>query len=89
MEEAYFADRTTLRQLLKHHPNWTTKQYMAATGRSRSWVKKWCKRLRHAAPDDERVLHGWSRARHTPPEPIQPQVVERILDIRDHPPDNL
>jgi hypothetical protein len=89
MEEAYFADRTTLRQLLKPHPNWTTKPYMAATGRSRRWVKKWRKRLRHAAPDDHSVLHGWSRARHTPPEPSQPQVVERNLDIRDHPPDNL
>ena len=89
MEEEYFADRTTLRQLLKRHPNWTTKQYMTTLGRSRSWVKKWCKRLRHAAPDDDRVLHGLSRARHTPPEPIQPQVVERILEIRDHPPANL
>ena len=24
MEEAYFADRTPLRQLLKRHPHWTT-----------------------------------------------------------------
>jgi hypothetical protein len=89
MEEEYFADRTTLRRLLKQRPDWTTKQYMAATGRSRSWVKKWRQRLRKAAPDDDRVLHGLSRARHTSPAPIQPQVIERILEIRDHPPDNL
>jgi hypothetical protein len=89
MEEEYFADRTTLRRLLTQRPDWTTKQYMAATGRSRSWVKKWRQRLRKAAPDDDRVLHGLSRARHTPPAPIQPQVIERILEIRDHPPDNL
>jgi hypothetical protein len=89
MEEEYIADRTTLRHLLKQHPNWTTKHYMTATGRSRSWVKKWRKRLRQAAPDDERVLHGLSRARHTPPEPIHPQIVESIWAIRDHPPANL
>ena len=89
MEEEYFADRTTLRRLLNQHPHWTTQQYMAATGRSRSWVKKWRQRLRKAAPGDDRVLHGLSRARHTPPAPIHPQVIERILEIRDHPPDNL
>jgi len=89
MEEQFYADRTYLRDLLKRHPDWTTAQYMAATGRSRSWVKKWRKRLRQAQPNDETILRGQSRARHTPPEAIHPEVVERILDIRDHPPHNL
>jgi hypothetical protein len=62
MEEEFFADRTILRQVLKHHPNWATKQYMVATDRSRSWVKEWRKRLRHAAPDDGSVLHGFALA---------------------------
>jgi hypothetical protein len=89
MEEQYYADRTYLRQLLQEHPQWTVRQLMDATGRSRSWVKKWRKRLRDASPNDERVLHGQSRARRHPPEPIHPQVVDRILEIRDHPPDHL
>jgi hypothetical protein len=89
MEEQFYVDRTCLRHMLAQHPEWTVQQYMDATGRSRSWVKKWCHRLRHAPPDDETVLRGRSRARHTPPDPIHPDVVERILDIRDHPPDNL
>jgi len=89
MEEQCYADRTYLRQLLQEHPQWTVHQLMDATGRSRSWVKKWRKRLRDASPDDEMVLHGQSRARRHPPEPIHPQVVERILEIRDHPPDHL
>src|SRR5512139_1117008 len=89
MEEQCYADRTYLRQLLQAHPQWTVRQLMDATGRSRSWVKKWRKRLRDAPPDDETVLRGQSRARRHPPEPIHPQVVERILEIRDHPPDHL
>jgi hypothetical protein len=89
MEEHFFADRTYLRQLLQEHPQGTVRQLMDATGRSRSWVKKWRKRLRDAPMDDEAVLHGQSRARRHPPEPIHPQVVDRILEIRDHPPDHL
>jgi hypothetical protein len=89
MEEHFYADRTYLRQLVQEHPQWTVRQLMDATGRSRSWVKKWRKRLRNAPPDDETVLHGQSRARRHPPEPIHPQVVQRVLEIRDHPPDHL
>jgi hypothetical protein len=89
MEEQFYADRTYLRDLLKRHPDWTTAQYMVATGRSRRWVKKWRKRLQPAHPKDKQVLRGQSRAPHTPPESIHPQVVERILAIRDHPPNNL
>jgi hypothetical protein len=89
MEEQFYADRTYLRQLLQAHPRWTVRQLMDATGRSRSWVKKWRQRLSHAPPEDETVLQGLSRARHTPPERIHPEVVDRILEIRDHPPDHL
>lgn len=89
MEEQFYADRTYLRDLLKRHPEWTIGQYMSATGRSRSWVKQWRKRLQQAHPNDRPVLRRQSRARHTPPESIHPVVVERILEIRDRPPDNL
>jgi len=58
-------------------------------GRSKSWVKKWLHCLRHAAADNEQVLYGQSRARKQPPPKIAPEVEERILDIRDHPPDEL
>ncbi len=53
-----------------------------------SAVKKWVTRLR-AAPDDPRVLQSRSRARVHPPAAIAPDVVERILDIRDQPPEDL
>jgi hypothetical protein len=89
MEEQYYTDRTYLRQLLKQHPAWTIDQYMAATGRSRSWVKKWRRRLREAPPGDDTVLQGISRARKTPPETIHPDIVRRILELRDEPPEDL
>ena len=89
MEERFYADRAHLRQLLHQYPHWTKRQFAEATARSISWVKKWKKRLRETSPDDESVLHGLSRRPHKTPEPIHPQVVARILHIRDHPPHNL
>src|SRR6266852_5988052 len=56
---------------------------------SLSWVKKWKKRLQEAAPEDEQVLHSRSRARKHPPECISPTVTDRILQMRDAPPEGL
>jgi len=87
MEEQWVIDRAYLRQLLQEHPNWITQQYMEATGRSYKWVKKWKKRLVNADPNDDTVLRSRSRARQTPPKPYHPDVISRILDLRDHPPE--
>jgi transposase InsO family protein len=58
---------------------------------SRSWVRKWLRRLCQADPTDVLALHSRSRARRTPPASIasQPAVVQRILEIRIAPPENL
>ena len=87
MEEAFYADRVHLQRLLQEHPHWKKCQYAEATGRSVGWVKKWKKRLL-AAPDDPQVLHGLSRRPHKTPNPIRPEVVNRVLEIRDNPPTN-
>lgn len=86
MEEQWIVDRAKLRQLMLEKPDWTNQQYADACGWCKSWVKKWKKRLRGTDMDDERVLHSQSRARKTPPEPYHPQVIERILALRDQPP---
>jgi len=39
--------------------------------------------------DDEQVLRGLSRAPHHPPPRLDPEVVDRLLEIRDHPPEDL
>jgi hypothetical protein len=88
MEEAFYASRVQLQQLLREYPYWTKQQLVEATGRSIGWVKKWKKRIL-AAPDDPQILCGRSRRPHKTPEPIHLQVVKRILEIRDHPPDHL
>jgi len=89
MEEQYYLDRPQLRQLMTVNPPLTQQAMADAIGRSLGWVKKWLKRLRATAPDDESVLWSRSRARVKPPEPISERVVRRILDIRDHPPGHL
>jgi len=89
MEVVYYAARANLRRLMGLHPQWTHKQYAQAVGMSLGWVKKWKKRLQEAEPEDEQVLHSRSRARQHPPERISESVVERIIEMRDEPPEGL
>ncbi len=91
LEADLMAKRATLRWLAQRHPYWTHQELAAALQMSRSWVSKWLHRLRQADPRDVMALHSRSRARHTPPASIasQPAVVQRILEIRIAPPENL
>jgi hypothetical protein len=89
MEVVYSAARANLRRLLSQYPSWTRQQYAQAVGMSLGWVKQWSKRLREAPPEDEAVLQGQSRARKHPSERISQRVVERILELRDQPPEGL
>jgi transposase InsO family protein len=90
-EADLIAKRATLRWLAKPHPEWTHQDLADALDMSRSWVNKWLQRLHQADSDDVMTLHSRSRARHTPPVSIasQPAVVQRILEIRTDPPENL
>jgi hypothetical protein len=56
-------------------------------GRSRSWVKKWIRRLQGASPEDDEVLKGRSRARKQPPPKTAPEGEQGVLEIRDQPPE--
>jgi transposase InsO family protein len=88
MEEQWVADRLRLRTLHASHPHWSVQTLADAVGRSCGWVKKWLARLRDTS-DDTSALHSHSRARKTPPPALSPLVIDRILAIRDQPPDNL
>jgi len=90
-EANMIAKRATLRWLAQPHPEWTHQDLADALSMSHSWVSKWIQRLRQADPDDVMALHSRSRARRTPPVSIasQPAVVQRILEIRTDPPENL
>src|SRR5262245_44185838 len=89
MEGVYYAARANLRRLMALHPEWTQQQYATAVGMSVGWVKKWRQRLRQAAADDEQVLHSRSRARKHPPQRISQAVAERLVQMRDEPPEGL
>lgn len=90
-EAQLIVQRASLRWLAQQHPSWTQQDLATALGKSLAWVKKWLKRLREAAPGDVMVLHARSRERLTPPASITSQtaVVQRILEIRESPPENL
>jgi Integrase core domain len=90
-EAQLIVQRASLRWLAQQHPSWTQQDLATTLGKSLAWVKKWLKRLREAAPGDVMVLHARSRARKTPPASITSQiaVVQRILEMRENPPENL
>ena len=92
MTTSYYADRANLSCLERLHPGWTHQQLADALGRSRDWVKKWRKRLREELAAGQplwQVLQGHSRARKHPPRATDPGVEQRILAIRDEPPEGL
>jgi hypothetical protein len=89
MEAEWLCKRATLRWLLQSFPHWTNQQYADYLHASKGWVKTWKKRLRAADPSDLTVLHARSRARKTPAPPLHPLIVERIVQIREHPPEGL
>lgn len=90
-EAELVAKRSALRWLVQQHPEWTYQDLADALDLSRSWITKWLQRLRQADPADLLALYSRSRARHSSPASIasQPAVVQRILEIRAVPPENL
>jgi hypothetical protein len=89
MEEQWIVDRCKLRAVWLEHPEWSKQQLAEGVGHSKSWVKKWLKRIRNRPLEDREVLQGYSRARKRPPPGVASEVVARILEIRDEPPPKL
>jgi hypothetical protein len=89
MEAHWIADRAALRCLARQHPDWAQQELAVSIGRSRSFVKKWLKRFREAASDDLAVLHSRVGARKTPPPTIHPRIIQRMVELRESPPENL
>jgi hypothetical protein len=89
MEEEWIVDRARLRELMSKHPRLAQRELAHQIGRSVGWVKKWRQRLRAAHPNDDQVLHRRTSPRCRPRTRRTVRIVERVLDIRDHPPDHL
>jgi transposase InsO family protein len=89
MEELWRRDRVLLEQLLRRHPDWTVPQLAAEVGRSVSWVKTWRKRLREADPADLNRFSSHSRAHHAPYYRWDSRVEDKIIAMRESPPENL
>ena len=89
MEEEWIVNRSKLREVWLDHPEWSRQKMADEIGHSKSWVKKWIQRIRSAPLEDREILNGQSRARKRPPPRFPSELVEKILDIRDHPPGQL
>jgi hypothetical protein len=89
MESKWIVGRSQLRRLHRHHPDWNKKKLAQELGYSLTWVKKWLKRFAAADPDDETVLFSQSRAPGQHQKQVTEEVERKILEIRDHPPENL
>jgi hypothetical protein len=89
MTTSYYADRCNLYHLQQMHPDWSQQTLAEVLGRHKSWVYKWQARFAEVPANDEWAIQecarGLSRARHTPPERIDPRIEELILAIRDNP----
>jgi hypothetical protein len=87
MNAQLVADRSLLPALLAEHPEWTNSTLAQVTGRSLAWVKKWKRRFR-ADPDNRDLIWGGTHAAASGSR-FAPRVIERILAIRDEPPEGL
>lgn len=88
-ENELIADRSQLRLLRQQHPNWSLARLAKELGHCRNWVKKWLRRIATAAPDDQLVLHKLSNVPRKPPPPPPALLLDRLLEFRDHPPQDL
>jgi transposase InsO family protein len=61
----------------------------ATVGGSESFVKKWLARFKQATTNDWTLYQSCSHVRHTPPPSTPQPVIERILALRDEPPNHL
>jgi hypothetical protein len=89
MEEEWLVSRSKLRGVWLEHPEWSRQKMADVVGRSKSWVKKWLRRIHSAPLEDQEILNGRSRVRKRLPPRLAPVVVNKILSIRDHPPQQL
>ncbi|GHO64030.1 hypothetical protein KSC_029220 [Ktedonobacter sp. SOSP1-52] len=90
MEVEYVGKRAHLFHLLQQHPEWTLQQYADAVGCSQSMVCIWRQRFREAKAQrtlDASIFFSRSRAPHHHPPRIDTEVKERVLSIRQSPPE--
>lgn len=89
MEEQWQVDRARMWHLQQAHPDWSHPQFAQEIGRSLTWIKKWRARFKRVDPTAEDKFKSHSRRPKRTGSPIEAAVVERILAIRDQPPEGL
>ena len=89
MESQWIVDRARLRRLRQQQPDWKQARLAEELGYSLSWVKKWLKRFAEAGSEDDAILLSQPRAPSQRQKRVTEAVERKVLEIRDHPPENL
>jgi hypothetical protein len=90
VEAVYIRDRVRLWEFRQQHREWTQRQLAEAIGRSLGWVKKWLRRFHEQPPESNpQVFFSRSTVPEERERKVKPEVIQRILDIRDNPPEKL
>jgi transposase InsO family protein len=82
-------DRTLLYHLHLKHPDWTIRRLAEVVDRSIGWVMKWLTRFRTEADSPDLFLDHPHSSPDPAPHTTSLEVMETILDLRDHPPESL
>jgi transposase InsO family protein len=88
-ETDWIFERWKLWEQMQKHPDWGVSKLTKVCGHSSSWVSKWYRRLKE---EQEAKLHLFMSRSCAPKKPkryLTEEVRQRILEIRDHPPENL
>ena len=79
MEEDWVVSRSKLREVWVEHPEWSRQKMANEVGRSKSWVKKWLKRIRGAPLKSQEVLRG--KSLRSVPTPRSSQDVPQVRSL--------
>ena len=91
MEAEWVVARYRLRQLRQQHPEWSQVRLAQELGMSLSWVKKWQPFVMALEQESLSLADFASRSRAPKrvTRKVVPAVVEKVLSLRDAPPDGL
>jgi transposase InsO family protein len=81
-ESRWIYERMKLHHLMQTQPDWSNRQYARTLEHDPKWVRKWKQRLQTAAPLTLKTFQSQSRAPHTRPRAITPEVKTLVRDLR-------
>lgn len=89
MNNQALIDRTLFYHLWQKHPDWSPRQFANTLKRPLDWVREWSERFREDTFTPALLIDRSHTSPDTSPHTTSQEVMETILDLRDHPPASL